>query len=201
MPHFKFFEQRLIIACEPSDFWRGIAEEILNSSVEDKHELQAVYEHEGQIDLSPFFDLLAVHELAHGFHHQGECDFPRFWLMEVFCNFCLHAYIASIEPEQLPILEIFPRLMAKVDATRFKYHTLNDFELLYKNVGPENYGWYQTHLHIAAKQVLDEAGVEVLKASWHTFVIPEVLLADKLRQQVHPSVANIMTMWPSQQMG
>jgi hypothetical protein len=202
MPHFNFLEQRLILASEPSDFWRGFAEIIRASSLESYHELQSVYGQEGgQVDLSPFFNLLAVHELAHGFHHQGLCDFPRYWLMEFFCNLCLHAYIASIEPEQLPILETAPRLIAKVDNIGLKHRTLADFEMLYTNMDPQNYGWYQAHFHVAAKQIYDTAGVEVLKALWQTFVMPDALVVDKLRQQVHPSVANIMTMWSGKQMG
>ena len=195
MPHATL--QRLTMACEPSDFWSGFVEIIRASSQESYRELQAIYGQErGQVDLSPFFNLLVVHELAHIFQHQGQCTFPRYWLMEFFCNYCLHAYIASIEPEHLPILETAPRLMTKVDATEFKYHSLDDFELLYMQVGPENYGWYQAQLHVAAKRVFDAAGVNALKALWQAFVIPDSLLADKLRQQVHPTVANIMTMWP-----
>jgi len=194
--------QRLTMACEPSDFWRGFVEIIRASSPESYQELLAIYGQErGQADLSPFFNLLVVHELAHIFQYQGQCDLPRLWLGEVFVNLCLHAYIAVIEPEQLPILETAPPLLAKVDAGGLKQHTLEDFEMLYTNMDPQNYGWYQAHFHMAAKQIYDTAGIEVLKALWQTFVIPDALLADKLRQQVHPSVANIMTMWAGKQMG
>lgn len=197
MPHYRSLGQRLILGGESSDFWRGFAEIIQNSSADNKLELSAVYEQDGgQVDLSLFFNLLAVHELAHGFHIQGQCDFPRYWLMEFFCNFCLHAYIASIEPEQLPFLETFPQLMTKVDSSRFKYHSLDDFELLYIQVGPENYGWYQTQLHVSAKHVFDTAGIDALKALWQSFLMPDSLLLDKLQKQVHPVLANIMTTWP-----
>ena len=77
----------------------------------------------GLVDLSPFFDLLIVHELAYVFHHTGNCIFPHRWLMEFFCNLCLHAYVAEIESEQLPILETFPRLMSKVDPSDFEHRT------------------------------------------------------------------------------
>jgi hypothetical protein len=195
MPHATL--QRLTMACEPSDFWSGFVEIIRASSQESYHELQAIYGQErGQVNLSLFFNLLVVHELAHIFQHQGQCYLPRLWLGEFFANLCLHAYIAAIEPEQLPILETAPPLLAKVDASALKHHTLEDFEMLYSNMDPQNYGWYQAHFHIAAKQIYDTAGVDVLKALWQTFVISDDLLADKLRQQIHPTVANIMTMWP-----
>jgi len=198
MPHATL--QRLTMACEPSDFWRGFVEIIRASSEESYRELQAIYGQERrQVDLSPFFNLLVVHELAHLFQHQGQCRLPRLWLGEFLANLCLHAYIAAIEPEQLPILETAPRLIAKVDIPGLKHHTLEDFEMLYTNMDPQNYGWYQAHFHIAAKQIYDTASVDVLKALWQTFVISDDLLADKLRQQIHPDVANIMTGWPSKQ--
>jgi hypothetical protein len=200
MPHATL--QRLSMACEPSDFWRGLVEMIRASSLESYQKLLAIYGQEsGQVDLSLFFNLLVVHELAHLFQHPGQCNLPRFWLSEVFVNLCLHAYIAAIEPEQLPILETAPPLLAKVEASGIMHRTLADFEMLYTNMDPQNYGWYQAHFHIAAKQIYDIAGVGVLKALWQAFVIPDALLADKLRQQVHPSVANIMMMWPGNQMG
>jgi hypothetical protein len=117
-------------------------------------------------------------------------------LGEVFVNLCLHVYIAEMEPEQLPILETAPPLLAIVDTGGLKHRTLEDFERLYTNMDPQNYGWYQAHFHMAAKQIYDTAGIEVLKAWWQAFVIPDALLADKLRQQVHPSVANILMTWP-----
>jgi hypothetical protein len=192
--------QSLTMACEPSDFWSGFVEMIHASSQLSYRELQAIYGQEsGQVDLTPFFNLLVVHELAHVFQHQGQCLLPRLWLGELFANLCLHAYIASLEPEQLPILETAPPLLVKVDASGLKHHTLEDFEMLYTNMGPQNYGWYQAHFHTAAKQIYDTAGVDVLKSLWQTFVIPDALLADKLRQQVHPTVANILRQWPSKQ--
>ena len=131
MLHFNRGLKRLTVAIEPGDYWRSFVEIIRTSSLENFEELKNIYgQNKGEVDLSSFFDLLVIHELAHGFHHQRQCDFPRHWLMEFFCNLCLHAYVALIEPEQLPFLETFPRLMFKVDATSFKHRTLDDFELL-----------------------------------------------------------------------
>ena len=141
MPHFNRGLKRLTVAIEPGDYWRSFVEIIRTSSREDFEKLKSIYgPNKGEIDLTSFFDLLVIHALAHGFHHQGQCDFPRYWLMEFFCNVCLHAFIALIEPEQLPFLETFPRLMTKVDATNFKHRALDDFELLYMNMDHLNYG-------------------------------------------------------------
>ena len=69
------------------------------------------------------------------------------------------------------------------------------------NMDPLNYGWYQTQLEVASKRVFDAAGMDALKALWHTFLLPDSQLIDKLQIQVHPEVANIMTMWPTIQQG
>ena len=117
--------------------------------------------------------------------------------MEFFCNLCLHAYVTKIEPEQLPILETFPRLIVNVEADDFEFRTLEDFELHCGHMNPKNYGWYETHFHVAAKRVFKVAGVDALKALWQTFLLPDSILIDKLQKQVHPEVANIITSWPN----
>lgn len=195
MPY--YFTQSITVAVEPSDFWRSFVEIIHDSSAKAYGELQGVYGQGGDDpDLSEFFNLLIVHELAHGMHHQGRCDFPRYWLMELFCNLCLHAYIVSREPEQLPILETFPDLMTRVDPSQFEYRTLDDIEMFYSNMAPQNYGWYQTQLHVAAKRVFEVGGVDVLKGLWHAFHVPDSLVMEKLRGEVHPIVADIVAGWP-----
>jgi len=45
------------------------------------------------------------------------------------------------------------------------------------------------------------AGVDVLKALWQTFLIPDSQLIDKLQSQVHPEITKIITMWPTTQQG
>ena len=100
----------LIVAGEESSFWGSFVDMIKDASPSLLKEAQITYGSDGRIDLAPFFDLLAVHELAHIFHDQVPFHFPRAWLTEFFANLCLHAYVASVEPEQLPTLETFPRL-------------------------------------------------------------------------------------------
>jgi hypothetical protein len=118
---------------------------------------------DGSIDLSSFFDLTSIHELAHLFQFQASVQFPRLWLDEFFANLSLHAYVASQQPDLLPVLETFPRLMLQAGAARFQYHSLADFERLYSDVGDANYGWYQCQLEVAAKAVYDSGGVAALQ--------------------------------------
>lgn len=198
MPHYHFSSQSITVAVEPGNFWRSSAEIIRDSSPEDYRELLGVYgQNRDGPDLSEFFNLLVVHELGHAMHRQGKCVFPQFWLKEFFCNLCLHAYIVSREPEMLPFLETFPYLMTRADPSQFEHRTLDDFELFYLNMDPQNYAWYQTQLAVAAKRVFEVGGVDVLKRLWHAFHVPDSLLQEKLRGEVHPIVADIMVVWPS----
>jgi hypothetical protein len=197
MPHYTFYTRSLTVAVEPGEFWTSFVELIRNSSADAYDELESVYGRIGdEINVSKFFDLLVVHELAHAVHHQGKCEFSRKWIKELFCNLCLHDYIASIEPQELPVLEAFPRLMAEVDPSDFQYQSLEDLEAIYDNMPPQNYGWYQTQLHVAAKRVYEAGGKLVLKRLWEAFHTPDALIEQKLRERVDSSVADIMTAWP-----
>ena len=60
--------------------------------------------------------VLGATRMGHLVHCQAGREFPRRWLRELFCNLCLHAYVAAQEPEQLPVRETFPRLIAGGDA-------------------------------------------------------------------------------------
>ena len=48
---------------------------------------------DGKLHLDDFFDLIAVHEVAHLFC-EGQVAFPRMWLGELFANLALHAWVA-----------------------------------------------------------------------------------------------------------
>lgn len=160
-------------------------------------ELRGVYGRaDGQIDLSAFFDLLAVHELAHLFHSQVPARFPRLWLMELFVNLCLHAYVATVEPDQIPALETFPQVLSALSPDRFPYHTLVDFEARSERMDPQNYGWYQAQWHVAAQRIYAAGGNAALQRLWQTFVLSDRRLAEVLRQDVHPEVARVLTAWP-----
>jgi hypothetical protein len=148
---------------------------------------------DGSTDLSPFFNLTSVHELAHLFHEQANVQFPRKWLQEFFANLSLHAYVATQEPEQLPILETFSRLVVEAGSASFEHHTLADLDRLYTGVGPQNYGWYQCRLHVAAKAVYDAGGVAALQRLWQAF---PPISDDQFIQvlgQVHPQLERVFT--------
>ncbi|MCE7870610.1 hypothetical protein DYH09_09560, partial [bacterium CPR1] len=73
----------------------------------------------GSIDLAAYMNLLAVHEMGHLYLDQatGEFDFhlPRRWLVELFCQLCLHAYTATQEAGHLLSLETESTMTSKED--------------------------------------------------------------------------------------
>ncbi|MGH2560773.1 MAG: hypothetical protein ACRDJH_17045 [Thermomicrobiales bacterium] len=188
----------LVIAGELNSFWHGFAGLIREARPDQMPTLQAVYgTADGAIDLSPFFDLLTVHELAHQFHDQTPYRFPRRWMEEIFVNLCLHAYVAEVEPDCLQVLETFPRVLAGIAPDRFPHHTLGAFEALYAGVGPMAYGWYQSRFHVAAKQVYDAGGTSALRRLWDEFVLNDDRLAVQIAT-VQSEIADVLTGWDAE---
>jgi hypothetical protein len=68
--------------------------------IDQAHTIRKVYaQADGSVSVASDMDLLPVHEVGHVFVDQttDTCDFhlPRRWLIELFCNLCLHAYDAG----------------------------------------------------------------------------------------------------------
>ena len=192
-----YAEGRLIVAGERADFWLAFVPLLRAAPPELLARATQVYGE--QLELTPFFDLLAVHELGHAFH--GEGRLPRRWLEELFANLCLHSWVATVDAEQLPTLEAFPQAIAALDPSRFEHRSLEDFETIYSEMDPVNYGWYQCRFHVAAKRAHDAGGTAVLTRLWRRFVFPDGRLAETLENEVHPEVANVLTTWPTANAG
>jgi hypothetical protein len=187
-------EGNLIVAGASSDFWRGFIGLLAEARPDAMPLLTDAYESDGEIDLSPFFDLLAVHEMGHRLHQVGVVRFPRLWLMELFCNLCLHTYVAEAEPEASTVLEAFPSAIAAVPSDYVEHSDLATFEQLYDRMAPQNYGWYQCRLHVAAKRVYDAGGAGALRRLWDRFRLSEQDLSATLRE-VEPELGRVLVEW------
>ncbi len=202
MPHTAGSET-LVVGEKPADFWQDVIQMLDDVLMPTQRaEMEAIYGMvNGQIDVAPFADLLVVHELGHLFHEQVPFTFPRLWLMELFANLCLHAYVAEPEPEQLPVWTTLPERMMELPTDRVRHRSLDDFERFYSDVGPENYVWYQFRLDVAAKSMYEAAGVDGLRRLYRTFATHETGLTDRqlarlLEERVHPVAAQLMRTWP-----
>jgi hypothetical protein len=202
MPHYPD-DHTLAVAGLDAAFWRSLSPPVEVLPADAGRAIEAAYGRpDGSTDLARFFDLLVVHEMGHLFLAQAGRSFPRLWLLEFFCNLGLHAYVARTEPDQLAALETFPAVMAGRDDPRFRHRSLEAFERLYLEVGPENYGWYQCRLHAAAKRVYEAGGMDALRRLWDTALafsrgISDEQLAARLHAEVHPELARVLTTWPT----
>ncbi len=194
----------LVLAGAPSQFSAGLARLLDLAAPDLQDRAREVYGTPcGDIDLDPFFTLLSVHELGHGFQRTVPSRFPRRWLDELFGNVCLHSHLAEDHPAVLPVLEIFPLAFGTIDPARFRHRSLADFERFYLGVGADNYAWYQCRLHVLAKRLYDADGVRPLRRLWDRFLLtpPEEPADDELvavlRADVHPLLAEAVLAWPT----
>lgn len=204
MPHYTN-NQTLIVASENNDFWKSFIPPLDQLPTELAQKISKTYSEEnGTLSMRGFFDLLAIHELGHGYHFQGGLTMQRLWMSELFCNIFLHTFIAEKEPDLLPALTVFPQMV--VSSTKkadLNYTTLQELESNYNLIGqqhPNNYGWYQCRWHKAAGEIYDEGGTEIMKSLWVTLLAQEKSMDDAafvemLSKKVHQSVANVYVKW------
>lgn len=202
MPHYPD-SSRLVIAAEDNDFWRSFLPPVDKLPPPLAAKVKSAYgKPDGTYSMMPFFDLLALHELGHGFHSQAKLKMQRKWMGELFVNIMLHTYIAENEPELLPSLETFPEMVVAAGTAEYKFTSLADFERLYDNLGmgPKNYGWYQCKLHSAGKDIYNAGGEDALKKLWTALKIHQTVMSDEafvqmLSAEVHQSVADVYLKW------
>jgi hypothetical protein len=204
MPHYTPGTAIIIVAAEDNDFWWANIPPVDQLPAHLQQMFRKVYTNElGEISVRPFFDLLVLHELGHGWTGYHNIKRQRFWLEEVFCNVFLHTYIAEKRSELLPALEVLPMLQAISGQNSFQYTTLTQFEEGYWIIGreaPLNYGWYQFRFHYAAKQVYDLTGPKTLKNLWNflageTEILDQESLVKSLHTRVHPAMADVYRKW------
>lgn len=194
---------RLVIAAEDNDFWRSFLPPVGKLPKPLAEEVTKAYgTPDGSYSMMPFFDLLALHEMGHSYHSQAGLKMHRNWMRELFVNIMLHTYVAEKQPELLPALETFPNMVVGTGSAEYQYTSLEDFEKMYATMGmdPKNYGWYQSKLHSAAKDIYNAGGKEVLRALWkalekHQEVLSDEAFTNLLYNEVHPSVANVYINW------
>ena len=204
MPHYDD-NNTLIVASEDNDFWKSFIPPVDKLPRELAQQITKTYSgKDGDLTMRGFFDLLAIHELGHAFHIQNGLTMQRKWMGELFANIFLHTYIAEIEPELLPALTVFPRMVvSSTDKKELQFTSLNDLESNYDKIGqqfPNNYGWYQCRWHMAAANIYDTGKITAFKNLWFTLKQQHEILDDSsfeklLSAKVHQSVADVQLKW------
>ena len=86
------------------------------------------------------------------------------WHEELFANLGAVGYLASEEPDELPVYMTFCRAGCDVPPSQVAYSALVDMASSIEDGGFANYVWYQCRLIIAAERLWDTQGVEALRA-------------------------------------
>ena len=112
--------------------------------------------------LEGFADLILVHELLH-LVPRGE-SLPRMWHEELFANLGAVGYLASEEPDELPVYMTFMRAGCDVPPARVAVSAAFDMASSFERGGFANYVWYQCRLIVAAERLWNARGVDALRA-------------------------------------
>lgn len=203
MPHYN--AQTLIVASDDNDFWKSFIPPLDKLPFELAQQISGIYsDKDNSLTMRSFFDLLAIHELGHAFHVQGGLTMQRKWMGELFANILLHTYIAEKEPELIPALSVFPKMVvSSTNKEELKYTTLNELETNYNLIGqqhPNNYGWYQCRWHIAAGTIYDSGGVKALQNLWQALKsqrepLDDMAFALLLSEKTHQTIADVQLKW------
>jgi hypothetical protein len=184
----------LFLAGEPSDLVARLEEVASSAPPPAVPALDQVYG-TGAGRLAPFADLLIVHELAHAFHDGVPFVFPRSWLMELFADMALYAFVVAEEPDRRLHLETFPRVALEHRLLQPVARDLRYFEAFYPYIEPLTYVWYQFRFTMMAKGLVDAAGPNVLRRLWDAFALSDEQLAGVLGGRVHPAAGQWLASW------
>jgi hypothetical protein len=204
MPHYNANSKSLIVASEDNAFWKSFIPPIDKLPKELSEQITATYsDKKGNLTMQAFFDLLAIHELGHAYHMQNKLKMQRIWMGELFANILLHSYIAENEPQLLPALTVFPKMVVSGGKAGLKYTSLFDLENNYGEISqkyPQNYGWYQCKWHSAAENIYNLGGVKAFKKLWRALKMQKEILDDEkfvtlLSKKTHQSIANVQLEW------
>lgn len=203
IPHY-LPDGRLVVASENNHFWKRSIPPLDQIPPPMAEQMKKTYTDEtGEVSLMSIFDLIAIHELCHSFLNSAEVNTQRNWLNELFANIMLHTYIAENNPERLPTLTVFPKVMVQTfPRERLKYTTLNDFQTKYQDIAqnhPDNYGWYQSRFHYVAGQIYDSGGAGVMEKLWTALLNQKEKLNDQelidLLKETNPALEQAMVNW------
>jgi hypothetical protein len=184
----------LFLTGEPSDLTAWLEEMAGSAPPAAARELDQVYG-TGADRLAPFADMLIVHELAHAFHDGVPFVFPRSWLMELFADMALYAFVVAEEPDRRLHFETLPRVALEHRLLKPVARELRYFEAFYPYIEPLTYVWYQFRFTMMAKGLIDTAGPNVLRRLWDTFALTDDQLAGMLGGQVHPAAGQWLASW------
>ena len=184
----------IFLAGEPSDLIARLEEVASSAPPPAAQVLDRVYG-TGADRLAPFADMLVVHEMAHAFHDGVPFVFPRSWLMELFADMALYAFVVAEEPGRRLHLETLVRVALENCLLKPVARDLRHFEAFYPDIEPLTYVWYQFRFTMMAKGLVDAAGPNTLRRLWDAFALSDEQLAGVLGGRAHPTAGQWLARW------
>jgi hypothetical protein len=161
IPHANPENNKIVLGAQPATLFGSVCAQFWPDLNEDSREaMHRVYG--DPPGLEAFADLVLVHELTH-LVPRGQ-SLPTTWHEELFADLGTVGYLASEEPDELPVYMTFMRAGCDVPPSRFPYSAAMDIASGFEAGGFANYVWYHCHLSAAAERLWDSHGVASLKA-------------------------------------
>jgi len=161
IPHADPDSGKIVLGSQPATLFDSVCTQFWpDFSGESRAAMHQVYGDPPMLEA--FADLILVHELLH-LVPRGQ-SLPRMWHEELFANLGAVGYLASEEPDELPVYMTFCRAGCDVAPSRVGCSALVDMANSFEVGGFANYVWYQCRLIIAAERLWDARGVEALQA-------------------------------------
>lgn len=204
MPHYDNNDNRkLVIAAEDNELWQSFTPPLDKLDLSLAEQIRKTYgKKDGSVTMEAFFDLLALHELAHAFHIQAGINMQRKWMSELFVNMMLHNFVAEKRPHLLPALTVFPRMVVEAGSSEYIFKKLADIDERYQEIGsrhPKNYGWFQCRWHMASGTIYHVAGEKAAMNLWAVLKHQPKKLSDDaflaLLHKADPSIATVVRDW------
>jgi hypothetical protein len=161
VPHANPESCKVVLGAQPATLFGSVCAQFWPDLNEDSRDaMHLVYGNPPLLEA--FADLVLVHELTH-LVPRGKA-LPTMWHEELFADLGTVGYLASEEPDELPVYMTFMRAGCDVPASDLPYSAAMDIASSFETGGFANYVWYHCHLSVAAEQLWNTRGVEALRA-------------------------------------
>lgn len=161
IPHADPESGKIVLGSKPATLFDSVCTQFWPDFDEDSRDaMHQVYGNPLMFD--EFADLIIVHELLH-LVPRGQ-SLPLMWHEELFANLGAVGYLASEEPDELPVYMTFCRAGCDVPPSRVACSALADMANSFEQGGFVNYVWYQCRLIVAAERLWNSGGVGALRA-------------------------------------
>jgi hypothetical protein len=161
IPHADPETNKIVLGAQPATLFGSVWEQFSPDVTEGSRDaMRRIYGDPPLLEA--FADLVLVHELTH-LVPRGH-SLPTMWHEELFADLGTVGYLATEEPDELPVYMTFRRAGCDVPSSRFPYSAAMDIANSFEAGGFANYVWYHCHLNVGAERLWSTRGVEALQA-------------------------------------